>query len=201
MTFDYGQRHRVEVEHAHAIPKKLSIPHKVLYVDLRQIGGSSLTDSSLPLAEFASAEEIPEGLPDTYIPFRNGILLSMAAGWAEAHGAHEIVCGFHVLDSPNYPDTRRDFVRAMERAINAGTGASFGGKTFRIIAPFLNMKKSEILREGLALGADYAHAISCYRGTEIPCQRCSSCLLRQKAWEELGMEDPLITRLKKEGKL
>ncbi len=201
LTFDYGQRHLVEVDLARRLTVKLGIAHKIIHIDLNQIGGSSLTDPSLPLPEYESAAQIEEGLSTTYIPFRNGIFLSLAAAWAETNNTQEVICGFHVIDSPNYPDTREPFVRAMEKAIHSGTGAVFGKNKIRILAPFLKLSKSEIIRRGLSLGADYSYSISCYAGSECPCLKCSSCLLRQKAWEEIGMDDPLLSRLGKEGKL
>jgi 7-cyano-7-deazaguanine synthase len=170
-------------------------------VDLEQIGGSSLTDPSVSLPQFDHITQIKAGLPTTYVPFRNGIFLAMAAAWAEAKDITGIVCGFNVVDSPNYPDTRETFVKAMEKAINSGTSAVMGGKKVHILAPFLNKRKSTIIKEGLSLGADYSYSISCYSGSEIPCQKCSSCLLRQKAWREAGIKDPLWVRLEKEGKL
>jgi 7-cyano-7-deazaguanine synthase len=201
LTFDYGQRHLVEIELAQRLTAGLNIPHKILRIDFSQIGGSSLTDSSLPLPEYERAAQIEKGLPTTYVPFRNGIFLALAAAWAEANGSHEIVCGFHVLDSPHYPDTREAFVKAMEKAINSGTGAVFGRRKIRILAPFLKLSKSEIIRRGLSLGADYSYSISCYSGSEVPCMKCSSCLLRRQAWEEIETKDPLLSRLAKEGKL
>jgi 7-cyano-7-deazaguanine synthase len=201
LSFDYGQRHKVELSLAHRLTGRLRIPHTVLKVDLRQVGGSALTDASIPLPRFRRPEDITPGLPLTYVPFRNGTFLALAAAWAEAHGLADIVCGFNTIDSPHYPDTRGSFVRAMERAINLGTGARSKGRPVRIITPFLRMKKSEIIRKGLTLGADYSFSISCYAGSEVPCRRCSSCLLRQGAWEEAGTTDHLLVRLKKEGKL
>jgi 7-cyano-7-deazaguanine synthase len=202
LTFDYGQRHKIEIKMARKSARKLGVPLAILRVDLRQIGGSSLTNTSLPLPEFERLEEIrSKGLPPTYVPFRNGIFLALAAAWAEVKGVKELVCGFNIIDSPNYPDTRKPFVNAMERAINLGTKASFTEKKLKIIAPFVNMKKSEIIKKGLSLGADYSYSISCYSGKEIPCRRCSSCILRQTAWEEAGEKDHLILRLKKEGKI
>ena len=201
LTFDYGQRHRIELSMARKIARKLGVMQKILRVDLKQIGGSSLTDAKLSLPQYERKEEIEEGLPSTYVPFRNGIFLALAAAWAETKGIKEIVCGFNVIDSPNYPDTRNQFVQAMEEAINQGTKASFNREKIHIIAPFLSMKKSEIIKEGLSLGSDYSFSISCYSGEEIPCQKCSSCVLRQKAWEEVGLQDPLILRLEKEGKI
>lgn len=201
LTFDYGQRNRIELDMARKIAQKLSIPQKILRVDLQQIGGSSLTDTKLSLPQYERTEEIEEGLSSTYVPFRNGIFLALAAAQAEVDGINEIVCGFNVIDSPNYPDTRNQFVQAMQEAINQGTKASLSPEKVQIIAPFLNMKKSDIIKEGLSLGADYSFAISCYSGEEIPCQKCSSCVLRQKAWEEVGLQDPLILRLEEEGKI
>ena len=201
LTFDYGQRHSIELSMARKIAQKLSVPQKILLVDLKQIGGSSLTDTKLSLPQYERIEEIEEGLSSTYVPFRNGIFLALAAAWAETEGIKEIVCGFNVIDSPNYPDTRKQFVQAMQEAINQGTRASLSQEKIQLIAPFLNMKKSEIIKEGLSLGADYSYSISCYSGEEIPCQKCSSCVLRQKAWKEVGLQDPLILRLEKEGKI
>lgn len=201
LTFDYGQRHWIEVIMAQKLTKKLNVFHKILHVDLNQIGGSSLTDTRLPLPEYENIEEIEQGQPSTYVPFRNGIFLSLAAAWAEVEEIKDIICGFNIIDSPDYPDTRKDFVKAMEKAINLGTNASLSQKGFRILSPFLNLKKSEIIKKGLSLGADYSYSVSCYKGEEIPCQKCSSCLLRQKAWEESGLADPLILRLEKEGKI
>lgn len=201
LTFDYGQRHRIEVSLARREALKLNVPHKILRVNLKQIGGSSLTDKKLPLPLYKRTDEIEEGLPLTYVPFRNGIFLSLAAAWAEVRGVKDIVCGFHVIDSPNYPDTRKAFVDSMEKAVNLGTKAFFTREKIRIIAPFVNIRKSEIIKQGLSLGADYSHSISCYSGEETPCQKCSSCVLRARAWKEIGQKDPLILRLKKEGKL
>ncbi len=201
LTFDYGQRNKIEIDMARRIAQKLDVPQKILQVDLKQIGGSSLTDSKLPLPQYESTEEIRTDLPSTYVPFRNGIFLALAAAWAETKEVKEIVCGFNVIDAPNYPDTRNQFVQAMQEAINQGTKASLSPEKIQIIAPFLNMKKSEIIKKGLSLGADYSFAISCYSGEEIPCQKCSSCVLRQKAWEEVGLQDPLILRLEEEGKI
>jgi len=151
--------------------------------------------------EFKKTEQIKEGLPATYVPFRNGIFISLAAALAETLDISHLVCGFNVIDSPSYPDTTESFVRAMKKAINEGTGARFKTEKFRIIAPFLSLKKSEIIRLGLSLGADYSYSVSCYAGGEIPCGQCSSCLLRARAWKEAGQEDHLLARLKKEGKI
>jgi 7-cyano-7-deazaguanine synthase len=200
LTFDYGQRHRVEVRAAARLARALGLPHTVLKIDLTQIGGSALTDAAIPVPRHRNLRELKAGTPPTYVPFRNGILLALAAAWAEARGITDLVCGFNIVDSPNYPDTRRPFVLAMEKAVNAGTKAAFGGPKMRVLAPFVGLRKSEIIGLGLALGADYSRSISCYSGAEKPCGTCSSCLLRKRAWREAGREDPLVARLRKEGK-
>jgi len=201
LTFDYGQRHSIEINMAKKLTRKLSVSHDILMINLNQIGGSPLTDSHLPLPEYESVEEIKERPPSTYVPFRNGIFLSLAAAWAEVKGVKDIICGFNIIDSPDYPDTRKDFIEAMEKAINTGTKASFSQEKFRILSPFVEMTKADIIRKGLKLGADFSYSISCYGGKERPCQKCPSCLLRQKAFQGVGMVDPLIQRLKKEGKI
>jgi 7-cyano-7-deazaguanine synthase len=200
LTFDYGQRHRVEVALARRAARRLGVPHDVIKVDLRQIGGSALTDAAIPLPRPSRPREKPVGPPSTYVPFRNGIFLALAAAWAEARGVRDLVCGFHVADSPDYPDTTARFVRAMERAVRAGTKAAFGGPRPRVLAPFVGLDKTDIIREGLRLGADYSRSVSCYAGEERPCGSCSSCRLRARAWKDLGREDPLLVRLRKEGK-
>jgi 7-cyano-7-deazaguanine synthase len=201
LTFDYGQRHRVEIRMARATARKLGIGHEIFPIRLDRIGDSALTDLSIPLPRPRRVEEIGPGVPATYVPFRNGIFLAVAAALAEARGIRDIVCGFNVIDSPHYPDTRPAFVKAMEKAVRSGTKPVSGCGRLRILAPFAEMKKSEIIRRGLSLRADYARSVSCYAGGEIPCRRCSSCLLRQRAWREVGRPDPLIVRLAKEGRL
>lgn len=201
LTFDYGQRHAVEILHAEQIAKSMNVPQTIIQVDLKQIGGSSLTDHAFSVPEYDETDAVQETLPTTYVPFRNGIFLALAAAWAEVHSCTEIVCGFNVIDSPDYPDTRKSFVTAMQEAINRGSKAAFNLRQVTIHAPFIDMRKSAIIETGLALGADYSHSISCYAGQEIPCAKCSSCRMRQKAWAETGMEDPLYVRLGREGKL
>lgn len=201
LTFDYGQRHRIEVQFSQKIAKNLNIPLKILQIDLQQIGGSSLTDPVRPLPPLDRSISDENGPPSTYVPFRNGIFFALATAWADVHGHTEIVCGFHVLDSPDYPDTRREFVEAMEETINLGSMAAYGKTRINIQVPFLDMNKAEIIKSGLALGADYSYSISCYSGAEVPCMECASCRMRQQAWERVGIADPLILRLKKEGKL
>jgi len=200
LSFDYGQRHRVELAVSRRLTRRLRMPHQVLRLNLRQIGGSSLTDQNIPLQDFKSASTIGPGIPATYVPFRNGIFLALAAAWAEVKGIQDLVCGFNTIDSPDYPDTSASFVRVMEKAINQGSSAVSKRRKMRILAPFIRMKKSEIIKKGLSLGADYSYSITCYRGDEVPCGKCSSCLLRERAWREAGVQDHLLERLKKEGR-
>jgi len=201
LSFDYGQRHRVELAVARRLARRLRLPHQVLKVNLRRVGGSALTDLSTPLPRISRRKVSGPGVPSTYVPFRNGIFLALSAAWAEANGIDDIVCGFNIIDSPQYPDTKASFVRAMQRAIDLGTAASSKGRRIRVVAPFLRMRKSEIVRLGLSLGADYSFSISCYAGNEVPCRRCSSCLHRKRAWKGAGTEDHLLIRLRKEGKI
>jgi 7-cyano-7-deazaguanine synthase len=203
LTFDYGQRHRVEIALARKAARQLGVPHAILKVDLRQIGGSALTDPAVPLPRPARLWARPAarktGPPATYVPFRNGIFLALAAAWAETRGIRDLVCGFHVEDSPDYPDTTKAFVRAMTKAVQTGTKAAFGGPRARILAPLVGLGKTDIIRLGLRLGADYSYSVSCYAGAERPCGTCSSCRFRARAWKAVGREDPLISRLRKEG--
>jgi 7-cyano-7-deazaguanine synthase len=200
LTFDYGQRHRVETRLARRLVGRLGLPFTLLEVDLRQVGGSALTDRRIAVPRSKRLALPRSGAPPTYVPFRNGILLALAAAWAEARGLRDLVVGFNVIDSPHYPDTTPAFVRAMERAVNLGTTAAFGRGRTRLRAPFIGLRKSEIIRRGLALGADYSLSVSCYSGGEVPCFRCPACHLRARAWREAGREDPLLVRLRKEGK-
>jgi 7-cyano-7-deazaguanine synthase len=199
LTFDYGQRHRVEIGLARKAARHLGVPQSVLKVDLRPIGGSALTNPAIPLPRSANVSGRRVGPPSTYVPFRNGIFLALAAAWAETRGIRDLVCGFHVADSPDYPDTTRDFVRAMEKAVQAGTKAAFGGPKAQIVTPLLGLDKPDIIRLGLRLGADFSYSVSCYAGAERPCETCASCRFRARAWKAVGREDPLLARLRKEG--
>jgi len=201
LTFDYGQRHKIEIKLSKSLIKKTGIPQTILNIDLTQIGGSSLTDKNIPVPDYDLEKTDTEKPLSSYVPFRNGIFLSLAAAWGEAHELYEIICGFNVIDSPDYPDTQKEFVESMEKCINTGTTANRTHQKFQIQAPFIQKKKSEIIQLGLSLGADYSYSISCYSGKEIPCLKCPACCLRQKAWKEAGLKDHLIKRLEKEGKI
>ncbi len=203
ITFVYGQRHSIEVEMAKVTAKNAGVKEHLIYeVDLSKIGSSALTDFSIEVPQPRSVEEIKErGVPVTYVPFRNGIFISIAAAYAESKGTTHLVGGWNVVDYSGYPDCRPEFLEAMERALDLGTKLGAEGNKWYIHAPLINLTKAEIIKLGLELGADYSYSVSCYRGGEVPCGKCDSCLLRAKGWAEVGQEDHLIKRLKEEGKI
>jgi 7-cyano-7-deazaguanine synthase len=200
LSFNYGQRHLIELKMAQRVASKIGVSeHGILKVDLTQIGGSALTDPQIevPLDRKPGAS----GIPITYVPFRNGIFISLATAWAEVRGIGHLVGGWNAVDFSGYPDCREEFLKAMERSINQGTKAGAEGKNLLIHAPLIHMTKEEIITLGLSLGADYSFSLSCYQGGEVPCGRCDSCVLRAKGWKQLGIMDHLMERLLREGKL
>jgi 7-cyano-7-deazaguanine synthase len=201
MTVNYSQRHNIEVKAAHTIAGNLGIDIHEIIFPLKDIVYSALIDKDKEIPQSLATSKNEEGVPFTYVPFRNGIFLSLAAAFAESRGIFHIVTGFNLIDTPDYPDTTSAFTRKMEDAINEGTSASITGKTFKIHTPLIDKSKKDIILMGLEMGADYSYSISCYRGEEIPCLKCPSCDIRNNAFIQLNMEDPLITRLKKEGKI
>jgi len=200
LTFDYGQRHRVEVGMAERAASSLGVACDVGRLPLRDLLRSALLDDGRPIPPSLAASRLEPGPPSTYVPFRNGIFLALAAAYGETRSCRHLVTGFNAIDTPDYPDTTADFRRKMQAAINQGTSAAKGGVRFRVHAPLLAMSKKEIIALGIKLGADYSHSVSCYRGGEIPCGRCPSCDIRARAFAELGRCDPLLERLRKEGK-
>lgn len=192
LTFDYGQRHKREIEAARAVARFLNAAqHVVVSFDLRLWGGSALTDE-IPLPEGRGTEEQAAEIPVTYVPARNTIFLAFALSYAEAVGAESIYIGANQVDYSGYPDCRGEYLKAFERVANLGTKAGVEGRmVFRIEAPLLNLKKSEIIRLGVSLGLDYGLTWSCYAGGELPCGRCDSCLIRLRGFKEAGLEDPL----------
>jgi 7-cyano-7-deazaguanine synthase len=192
LTIHYGQRHAREIESARAVARTLGVErHLELDLDLRAIGGSSLTsDAAVPRRRDLDAHEIPS----TYVPARNTIFLSLALGWAEVLGAHDIVIGVNALDYSGYPDCRPEFIAAFERLANLATRAGVEGSRFRIHTPLLAMSKADIIRRGLELGLDFSLTHSCYdpQPSGAPCGTCDSCVLRAKGFEEAGIADPLL---------
>jgi 7-cyano-7-deazaguanine synthase len=194
LTVHYGQRHAGEVESARAVARALGVErHLELEVDLRPIGGSSLTaDTSVPRDRDLKSTDIPS----TYVPARNTIFLSLALGWAEVLGAHDIVIGVNALDYSGYPDCRPEFIRTFEQLANLGTRAGVEGARFRVHTPLIMLSKADIIRRGLELGLDYGLTRSCYDPAPDgrPCGRCDSCVIRARGFREAGVADPLLLR-------
>jgi 7-cyano-7-deazaguanine synthase len=197
LSVDYGQRHRVELDRAELVARALgAVEHRVVAMDLRAIGGSALTaDVNMP--KDRSADDMAHGIPVTYVPARNTILLGLALGYAETVGAFDIFLGANVLDYSGYPDCRPEFLEAFENLANLATKAGVeGAGRFRIHSPLLKMTKAEIIREGTRLGVDYSLTLSCYDpdAAGFACGRCDSCLLRKKGFAEAGVPDPTSYR-------
>lgn len=193
LSVDYGQRHRVELERAAHVAKALgAVEHRTVTIDLRQIGGSALT-ANIDVPKDRSADDMGHGVPVTYVPARNTILLGLALGYAEVAGAFDIFIGANVLDYSGYPDCRPEFLTAFEGVANLATKAGTeGAGRFRVHSPLLKMTKAEIIREGVKLGVDYALTLSCYDpdASGRACGRCDSCQLRKKGFAEAGVPDP-----------
>jgi 7-cyano-7-deazaguanine synthase len=195
LTVSYGQRHAQELDAARRVARALGVArHLELSIDLRAIGGSSLTAEDIDLPrdrDVASASDIPS----TYVPARNTIFLSLALGWAEVVGATDIVIGVNALDYSGYPDCRPEFIRAFEALAALATRAGVEGARVRVRTPLIALSKAEIIRRGLALGLEYGLTHSCYdpAASAAPCGRCDSCLLRAKGFAEAGSADPLLS--------
>ncbi|MDR2129628.1 MAG: 7-cyano-7-deazaguanine synthase QueC [Odoribacteraceae bacterium] len=193
LTFLYGQKHERELVSARAVARAAGVKaHEVISLRLDAWGHSSLTDPAHPVAD---GDPEREGIPDTYVPARNMVFLSVAASYADALEIEDIYIGVSQVDYSGYVDCREGFIRAMEEAINAGTllGAA-KGRRVRLHTPFLHASKADEIRLGIRLGVNYALTWSCYRGGDTPCGTCDSCLLREKAFREAGVADTLITR-------
>ena len=197
LSFDYGQRHRVELEAAARVAKFLgAVEHRIVRIDLSALGGSALT-ADLAVPKDRKPEEIGRGVPVTYVPARNATFLSVALGWAETLGAREIWIGVNALDSSGYPDCRPEFLAAFEALARVATAAGAErGERFAIRAPLVSMSKADIVRRGIELGVDFALTHTCYdpvarKGEVLACGRCDACFLRLKGFREAGMVDPL----------
>lgn len=190
LSFDYGQRHKAElVAAARSAKAQGSLEHKLVKINLDTIGGSALTDGAIDVPEAAS-----EGIPVTYVPARNTVFLSIALGWAEVLQADAIFIGVNAVDYSGYPDCRPEYIRAFQVLANLATKAGVEGKTLEIKTPLMHMSKSDVIREGLALGVDYGKTVSCYQATPegFACGRCDACRLRKAGFEGLGVDDPTI---------
>ena len=193
LSVDYGQRHRVELERATMVAKAMGVvEHRTVTIDLRAIGGSALTDD-LAVPKDRSDGEMGAGIPITYVPARNTILLGIALGYAETVRAFDLFIGANVLDYSGYPDCRPEFLSAFASLATLATKAGVEGTDrFRVHAPLLKMTKAEIIREGVRLGVDYSLTLSCYDPDRmgLACGRCDSCQLRKKGFQEANIDDP-----------
>lgn len=195
LSFDYGQRHTVELDAARRVAMALGVAgHVVSRIDLRRFGGSALT-SDIDVPKGRDVDHMAEGIPITYVPARNTVFLSFALAWAETLPATDIFIGINAVDFSGYPDCRPEFLRAFEEMANLGTrlGAE-GGRRIEIHAPLMSMNKAQIITRGVQLGVDYALTSTCYDPTEQgrPCGACDSCLLRAKGFADAGLTDPLL---------
>ncbi|MDH5407932.1 MAG: 7-cyano-7-deazaguanine synthase QueC [Gammaproteobacteria bacterium] len=188
LSFDYGQRHRCELDSAIKIAlANHVVEHKQVKLNLNDIGGSALTDQTIDVPHQAS-----EGIPVTYVPARNTVFLSIALGWAEVLGAQDIFIGVNAVDYSGYPDCRPEFIDAFARLANLATRAGVEGGNFNINTPLINLSKAEIIQQGLRLGVDYAMTISCYEpdSNGRACGSCDACRLRKAGFSDAGVKDP-----------
>jgi len=193
LSFDYGQRHRAELDAAARVAAELgAAEHRTVSIGLGGFGGSALTDTSIAVPESGTS-----GIPITYVPARNTVFLSLALGWAEVLGAREIHIGVNAIDYSGYPDCRPEFIAAFEQVANLATKAGVEGEAFNIVAPLIRLSKAEIIQAGLAHGVDFAWTVSCYQAdTEgRACGVCDSCRLRKEGFTQAGVLDPTRYRV------
>ena len=193
LTFDYGQRHAAEIEAARRVAQALgAVAHEIVRIDLRAFGGSALT-ANVSVPKDRAASEIGAGIPVTYVPARNTIFLSFALAWAEVIDAWDVFIGVNAVDYSGYPDCRPEFIGAFERLANLATKAAVEGRgRLKVHTPLIHLTKADIVREGIALGVEYALTLSCYDPSTdgLACGRCDSCALRRKGFAEAGVPDP-----------
>jgi 7-cyano-7-deazaguanine synthase len=199
LSFRYGQRHKVELEAAKRIAKSFNAKeHIIVDIDLRQFGGSALTDD-IDVPKDRSEDQMGTGIPITYVPARNTIFLSYALAWAEVLDCRHIHLGVNVLDYSGYPDCRPEYIESFEKMANLATKASVEGEEkLSIHTPLINLTKAEIIQKGIQLNVDYSLTSSCYDPSPEgePCSQCDSCQLRVKGFSEVGIDDPLIKKYK-----
>ncbi len=192
ISFDYQQQHCRELQSAVLVGKSVGVvQHQVVNFDLRLWGGSALTDDAIAIPQARSLDEMSQNIPVTYVPARNTIFLSFALGYAEAIGAERVYIGVNALDYSGYPDCRPDYIQAMQEVFRLGTKQGREGQPINIVAPLINLKKTEIIQLGNQLGAPWELTWSCYAGGDKACGVCDSCRLRLAAFAELGLEDPV----------
>ncbi len=189
LSFDYGQRHSAELRAAERVAQALgAAEHRILSLDLAQFGGSALTDTRIAVP----TEGVQPGIPVTYVPARNTIMLSLALAWAEVLGSRDIFVGVNAVDYSGYPDCRPDYIAAFETLANLATRAGVEGARLTIHAPLIELSKADIIRKGVELGVDYASTVSCYRADTDghACGVCDSCRLRAEGFATAGFTDP-----------
>lgn len=196
LSFDYGQRHRIELEAAARVARCFGArEHRVVRIDLRAFGASALTSDLLTVPKHSAVEDLTQSVPITYVPARNTIFLSFALAWAEVLDCPDIFIGVNAIDYSGYPDCRLEFIQAFEQMANLATRAGVEGRTrLRVHAPLAQMNKAAIVRLGVENGLDFALTHSCYDPDQEgrPCGHCDSCLLRRKGFDEAGVRDPLV---------
>lgn len=188
LSFDYGQRHRSELEAAKRVSELMKVEeHKIVRLDLGTIGGSALTDTTIDVPEQETA-----GIPVTYVPARNTVFLSIALGWAEVLEADTIFLGVNAVDYSGYPDCRPEYISSFESMANLATRAGVEGNKLSIQAPLIDMTKGEIISAGASLGVDYSQTVSCYQASieGLACGKCDSCRLRIVGFNQAGISDP-----------
>ena len=188
LSLDYGQRHKAELVAAARVATSLgAVEHRVMRLGLGDIGGSALTDAAIAVPETAST-----GIPVTYVPARNTVMLALALAWAEVLGARDIFIGVNAVDYSGYPDCRPEFIAAFEKMANLATRAGVEGAVLRIHAPLQTLSKAGIIQQGVRLGVDYAHTVSCYQADADgrACGVCDACRLRRQGFDEAGIPDP-----------
>src|SRR6266853_2644149 len=193
LSFDYGQRHKIEVEASRRVADSLGAKqHRVAKIDMRIFGGSALTDD-IDVPKQRSEAEIARGIPVTYVPARNTIFLAYALAWAEVIPASDIFLGINAIDYSGYPDCRPEFIEAFETMANLATKAGVEGRRFQIHTPLIKFSKAEIIRKAVEVGVDLSLTHSCYDPTPegLACGECDSCLLRLKGFREAGIKDPM----------
>jgi len=192
LTFDYGQRHRREVRAARAVGRAAGVrEHRFLTIPLRSFGGSALTDTRRKVPRGRTARDIGRGIPATYVPARNTILLAYALAYAEVVRAHRVYVGANAIDYSGYPDCRPEFFRAFQRLANLATKRGVTGHPLQVRAPLLRLSKAAIVGEGLRLGVPFHLTWSCYLGGRKACGTCDSCRLRLRGFKEAGAVDPI----------
>ncbi|VAW91605.1 7-cyano-7-deazaguanine synthase [hydrothermal vent metagenome] len=190
LSFDYGQRHRSELDAVKRILVRFTdVTHKVIHLDLDQIGGSALTDDDIAVPILPS-----EGIPVTYVPARNTIFLSLALGWAEVLSAEAIFIGVNAVDYSGYPDCRPEYIESFQSLANLATRQAVEGKAIKLETPLIHLSKAEIIKKGLQLGVDYSLTVSCYAADVEgrACGECDSCRLRAAGFADAGISDPTI---------